>query len=472
MLSDFLHSRIKEELPFNPNEQQEELLSRLSKFVTSADDKKCFILHGYAGTGKTSVISGLVKALNKLNQKPILMAPTGRAAKVFSLYADFLAFTIHKTIYRQKSMTEFRFMLNKNLYKNRIFIVDEASMISGNTNDSNFGSGNLLEDVVQFVYSGENCSLIFLGDSAQLPPVEEKESPALTPSYVEGFYNLNVDYFSLTEVVRQATESGILMQATKLRTDLTDKINLTYPTLNINGFKDVIRLNGSELIERIDHHYSTDGKEETIIITRSNKRANLYNNGIRKTILMKEDEISTGDLLMITKNNYFWNKEYEEIDFIANGEVVQIEKIRKYYDLYGFQFADMTLHSLDYDWEIDAKILINGLQAENPAKMNEINKALFNTIAEDYQHEIKNRRKLVKKILENEFFNALQTKFAYAITCHKAQGGQWKNVFIDYSYIPKEQLNEDYYRWLYTALTRATERVYLVNFPDRWFESK
>ncbi len=470
MLSHFLHSKIKEELPFAPNEQQEKLLEQLSEFVTSSNNKKCFILHGYAGTGKTSIISGLVKTLNKLNQKPILMAPTGRATKVFSLYADFPAFTIHKTIYRQKSMTEFRFMLNKNLYKNRIFIIDEASMISGNTTDSNFGSGNLLEDVIQFVYSGENCSLIFLGDSAQLPPVEEKKSPALTQNYMESFYNLNVNYFSLTEVVRQARESGILMQATKLRTHLTDKINLTNPTLNINGFKDVIRINGSDLIERIDHHYNTDGKEETIIITRSNKRANLYNNGIRKTILMKEDEISNGDLLMITKNNYFWNKEYEGIDFIANGEVVQIEKIRKYYDLYGFQFADMTLRSLDYDWEIDAKILIDGLQAENPAKMNEINKILFNTVAEDYQDKIKNRRKLVKKVLENEFFNALQTKFAYAITCHKAQGGQWKNVFIDYSYIPQEQLNEDYYRWLYTAITRATERVYLVNFPENWFE--
>ncbi len=470
MLSDFLKKQIKEELLFLPNQQQEDLLDKLSEFVTSSDEKKCFILHGYAGTGKTSLISGLVKTLRKFNQQPILMAPTGRAAKVFSLYANSPAFTIHKTIYRQKTMTEFRFTLNKNLYKNRIFIIDEASMISGNNTDSNFGSGNLLEDVIQFVYSGDNCSLIILGDSAQLPPIEERESPALNKTYIESFFNLNVKYFSLTEVVRQVAESGILSQATQLRTELIEKINLTNPTFQINGFKDIVRIDGGELIETIDQHYNRDGIEETIIITRSNKRANLYNNGIRKTVLMKEDEVSNGDFLMITKNNYYWQKEYEDIDFIANGEVVQIEKIRKYYDLYGFRFADMTLQSLDYGWEIDAKILIDGLQAENPAQMNEINKTLFNTIAEDYQEEATNRRKLVKKILENEFFNALQTKFAYAITCHKAQGGQWKNVFIDYSYVAQEQLNEDYYRWLYTALTRATERVYLVNFPDNWFQ--
>lgn len=470
MLHSYVSQAVGRELPFEPNEQQRQLLDTLGHFVTSAQSDRCLILHGYAGTGKTSLISALVKARYKMQQKTVLMAPTGRAAKVFSLYAGYPAYTVHKTIYRQKSMTEFRFLLDKNLYKNTLFIVDEASMIANYGGDSTFGSGNLLDDLISYVQSGEDCTLLFLGDSAQLPPIEQQYSPALDAKNLEGF-GLNVTYFSLTMVARQALESGILAYATQLRKDLSETPKLQiHPTFQPSKYADVITITGSELIETIDQSYRKVGVEETIIITRSNKRANLYNNGIRNTVFVKEDEISSGDLLMVTKNNYFWHKSNDEVDFIANGEVLKIERINRYYELYGFRFADMTLRSLDYDWEIDAKILMDGLQAENPSRMNQLGKQLFEAVSEDYAH-ITNRRKRFKQIFENEYFNALQVKFAYAITCHKAQGGQWKNVFIDYSYIVPEQMTADYYRWLYTAITRAKEKLYLVNFPQKWFQN-
>lgn len=470
MLHTFISQKIREELSFVPNEEQEQLLALLGHFVAQNDPESCFVLHGYAGTGKTSLVSALVKARKKLQQKTVLMAPTGRAAKVFSMYADAPAYTVHKTIYRQKSMTEFRFLLDKNLYTETLFIVDEASMIANYGGDSNFGSGNLLDDLIDYVRSGKNCTLLFLGDSAQLPPIEQQYSPALDANYLEGF-GLHVTYFSLTVVARQALESGILSYATQLREELSAFLEVqTTPFFKSTHYPDVICLSGSELIEKIDQSYREVGVEETIIITRSNKRANLYNNGIRNTVFVKEDEISNGDLLMVTKNNYFWQKDHKEIDFIANGEVLEIDRINRYYELYGFRFADMTLHSLDYDWEIDAKILLDGLHTENPAQMNQLGKKLFEAVSEDYAH-IGNRRKRFKQIFENEYFNALQVKFAYAITCHKAQGGQWKNVFIDHSYIPPEQMNADYYRWLYTAITRAREKLYLVNFPQKWFQN-
>ena len=465
MLHDFIATRIKEQLPFEPTEQQTQLLDALGIFLMSTDSEKVFLLKGYAGTGKTSVVSALVRALNNLKQKTMLLAPTGRAAKVIAGYSGFPAFTIHKRIYRQKSMSEFRFQLADNLYNHTLFIVDEASMISNTGTDTAFGSGRLLDDLVEFVYSGEGCSLLLLGDTAQLPPVMQPHSPALEKDKLLG-YGLKVHEFTLTHVVRQALESGILHNATLLRQQLTEERTNEFPHFELDGFSDICKLNGMELIDEIQRSYDGVGVEDTIVVTRSNKRANMYNNGIRARVMMKEDELTNGDLLMVTRNNYFWNKPYKEIDFIANGDILQIVRVRKHYDVYGFRFVDLSLRSLDYDWEIDARIWLDALQAESPAAMNEMTNKLFEAVAEDYP-EITNRRLLVKQIMENEFYNALQVKFAYAVTCHKAQGGQWKKVFVDPGQITEEQLDSDFYRWLYTALTRATETVYLLNMPEK-----
>lgn len=467
MLQNFISSQIKAELPFEPTEQQAELLDKLGEFLMSTDAEKVFLLKGYAGTGKTSVVSALVRALNALKQKTVLLAPTGRAAKVISGYSGFPAFTIHKKIYRQKSMSEFSFQLSDNLHTHTLFIVDEASMISNTGSDTAFGSGRLLDDLIQFVYSGEGCSLLLLGDTAQLPPVMQPHSPALEPDKLLG-YGLKLYAFTLTHVVRQALESGILHNATLLRQQLIDERTSDFPHFELNGFTDIKKLNGTELIDEIQRSYDGVGVEDTIVVTRSNKRANMYNNGIRARVMMKEDELTNGDLLMVTRNNYFWNKPYKEIDFIANGDILQVVRVRKFSEMYGFRFVDLSLRSLDYDWEIDARVWLDGLQAESPAAMNEMTNKLFEAVAEDYP-EITNRREKVKKILENEFFNALQVKFAYAVTCHKAQGGQWKKVFIDPGQINEKQLNSDFYRWLYTALTRSSETVYLINFPEKSF---
>jgi len=434
----------------------------------STDKEKLFLLKGYAGTGKTSVISALVRALNELKQKTILMAPTGRAAKVISGYSGFPAFTIHKKIYRQKSMSEFRFQLADNLNTHTLFIVDEASMISNSGAETTFGSGRLLDDLIQFVYGAEGCSLLLLGDTAQLPPVMQPYSPALEAENLLG-YGLKVSEFTLTHVVRQALESGILHNATFLRQQLTDELTTVFPSFDLTGFDDIRKLNGMELIDEIQKAYDGVGVEDTIVVTRSNKRANIYNNGIRARVMMKEDELTNGDLLMVTRNNYFWNKPYKEIDFIANGDILQIVRVKRYHEIYGFRFVDLTLRSLDFEWEIDARIWLDSLQSETPSQMNEMTNTLFAAVGEDYP-EITTKREKFKKIFENEYYNALQVKFAYAVTCHKAQGGQWKKVFIDPGQVADDQINSDFYRWLYTALTRATETVFLVNFPNKAFD--
>lgn len=464
MLHHFITSRVRAELPFEPTSQQAELLEKLGEFLMSDDPEKLFLLRGYAGTGKTSVVSALVRAMNGLKQKTMLLAPTGRAAKVISGYSGFPAFTIHKRIYRQKAMGDSRFQLAENLFSHTLFIVDEASMISNVGGDTEFGSGRLLDDLVEFVYSGDGCSLLLLGDTAQLPPVMQPHSPALEREKLAS-YGLKVHEFALTQVVRQALESGILHNATRLRELLLDEKTDTFPQFETAQFADIRHLDGSELIDEIQRAYNGVGVEDTIVVTRSNKRANLYNNGIRNRVMMKEDELTNGDLLMVTKNNYFWNKPYKEIDFIANGDVLEVMRVRKHREMYGFRFVDLTLRSLDYGWEIDARIWLDILQCESPAQANEMHQRLFQLVAEDYP-EIRNRRELIKTIYENEFFNALQVKFAYAVTCHKAQGGQWKKVFIDPGQVADERLNSDFYRWLYTALTRASETVYLVNFQQ------
>lgn len=465
MLQNFISSRIKAQLPFEPTSQQSELIDELGTFLMSQDRDKIFLLKGYAGTGKTSVVSALVRTMTELKQKTMLLAPTGRAAKVLASYSGSSAFTIHKRIYRQKSMSEFRFQLNDNLYNHTLFIVDEASMISNTGTEAVFGSGRLLDDLIEFVYSGEGCSLLLLGDTAQLPPVMQPHSPALESDKLLG-YGLHLHEFTLTHVVRQALESGILHNATSIRNQLSKEHTSEIPLLELEGFDDIRQLNGEELIDEIQRSYDGVGVEDTIVVTRSNKRANIYNNGIRARVMMKEEELTNGDLLMVTRNNYFWNKPYKEIDFIANGDILQVVRVRKYHEMYGFRFVDLTLKSLDYEWEIDARIWLDSLQSESPSQMNEMSNQLFEAVAEDYP-EITSKKEKYKKIFENEYFNALQVKFAYAVTCHKAQGGQWKKVFIDPGQISDEQVDADFYRWFYTALTRASETVYLVNFPPK-----
>ena len=469
MLQDFIATRITEELPFEPTDQQTELIKFLGEYLVSDDKEKIFLLKGYAGTGKTSVIGALVRAMQKLEQKTVLLAPTGRAAKVLTGYAGFNAFTIHKKIYRQKSMAEFKFQLADNLHKHTLFIVDEASMISNNAMDSTFGTGQLLNDLIEYVYSSEGCHLLLLGDLAQLPPVMQSISPALLKnSYIP--FGLNIYEFTLTHVVRQALKSGILYNATLLRNELEKETTTHFPQFELDDFSDIVRLQGEDLIEEINKAYNEVGEEDTIVITRTNARSNIYNNGIRARVLMKEEELTNGDFLMVTKNNYFWNKPYKEIDFIANGDILQISRVRRHSEMYESRFVDLTLESLDYGWEIDARIWLDSLQSASPAETNELQQKLFTKVAEDYP-DIHNKRLLMKNILESEYYNALQVKFAYAVTCHKAQGGQWKRVFIDQGPLREDQINSDYYRWIYTALTRATEKVYLVNFPDNYFQT-
>jgi len=467
MIDRFLYSQIIAQLGFEPTEQQQLLIEQLSKFLVSQHHDKTFLLKGYAGTGKTSVVSALVKSLVKLEQKVVLLAPTGRAAKVLSHYSGHLAKTIHKHIYRQKSAADVSFVLDNNLHSHTLFIVDEASMIANYAGDGMlFGSGQLLDDLIHFVFSAEGCSLILLGDTAQLPPVMQRFSPALEASKLES-YGLHVTEFILTQVVRQAIESGILFNATLLRQVVDRDVWPTTPQFNLS-FVDVKRLSGDELIDTIQSTYSHNGMEETIVITRSNKRANLYNNGIRARVLQKEEEISSGDLLMVVKNNYFWSKPYAELDFIANGDIVEVSRILRHHEIYGFRFVDVLVCFLDYECEMEARLLLDTLQADSPSRVEEINRQLFQAVSEDYV-DIGNRRERAKQMQQNPYLNALQVKFAYAVTCHKAQGGQWQTVFIDQGMMADDQLNADYYRWLYTAFTRATEMIYLVNFPDHFF---
>ena len=469
MINSHLSRQIRQNFPHTPTNEQLFALNILADFLLSANENSALLLKGYAGTGKTSLVGALVKTMSGLKQKSVLLAPTGRAAKVISNYAGQQAFTIHKKIYRQDAFSNdlSAFHPSDNLHKDTLFIVDEASMISNQGIDSHyFGSGRLLDDLIHYVYSGENCRLMLMGDTAQLPPVMQEESPALQADILKG-YNLQVDEIQLTEVVRQDLNSGILYNATLLRDSLRNNRVEIYPKLTVKGFADIQMINGSELIEAISNAYSKDGLDDTIVISRSNKRANIYNNGIRNQILYREEELSTGDRLMIVKNNYFWTRNNKEIDFIANGEIVQVLRVRNESHLYGFRFCDVTVRFQDYDMELDIKILLDTLQTEAPALPKELNDKLFYTILEDYQ-DISTKSGKMKKMKENPHYNVVQVKYAYAITCHKAQGGQWKNVFLDIGYMTEEMLGENFYRWLYTAMTRATDRLYLVNLPEEF----
>ena len=467
MINNYLAQQIKENFPYTPTHEQDLALKLLAEFLVSTSTDCVFMLRGYAGTGKTSLIGALVKTMDQLKQKSVLLAPTGRAAKVFSIYSGHPAYTIHKRIYRQRTFSNEtdNFTINDNLNTHTLFIVDEASMISNEgLSGSMFGTGRLLDDLVQFVYSGTGCRLMLMGDTAQLPPVGEDEGPALSTEALKG-YGLEVKEMNLTEVVRQVQESGILWNATKLRRLIDEYECFSLPKFELKGFKDITFLPGNEFIDTITDCYRKDGMEDTIVVCRSNRQANIYNNGIRNRILDREEELCAGDIVMIAKNNYYWTEKCKEIDFIANGDIIQVQRVRKTRELYGFRFADVILSFPDYDgYELEVTLLLNTLQSDSPALSKADNDKLFYNILEDYM-EIGDKRERMRKMKTDPYYNALQVKYAYAITCHKAQGGQWKNVFLDQGFMKEEFLTPDYFRWLYTAFTRATDKLYLVNFP-------
>ncbi len=488
-ISEDLGTLIRGNFAHNPTKEQEKVISLLSDFLLSRERDSVFLLKGYAGTGKTSLLAALVRTMQQLEQRIMLLAPTGRAAKVLSSYAGAPAFTIHRKIYRQKSITDMDVFQNDvNLRQDTLFIVDEASMIANEAHDRTvFGTGRLLDDLVHYVYSCEGCRLILVGDTAQLPPVGEMESPALNRTMLEG-YGMEVTEFCLTQVVRQLDESGILWNATMLRRLIQDDGMSVFPKLRGKSFPDVRVLPGDELIEALSDSYRRHGTDGTIVVTRSNKRANIFNGGIRTRILDYEEELSGGDLIMVAKNNYYWTeargkgqgaRSEEQVNplapcplppapfsFIANGDVALVRRIRNERSFYGFRFADATIVFPDYDrTEMDVTVLLDTLQSDAPALTRQQQEALFQGVWDDYP-ELTNKRDRMKKLREDIYYNALQIKYAYAVTCHKAQGGQWEHVYIDQGYITEEMLAPDYFRWLYTAITRATEQVCLVNWPD------
>ena len=451
-----------------PTAEQEHAIDVFSLFMTDRDDHVVMILRGSAGTGKTTLAGAIVRAMNVLKQKMTLLAPTGRAAKVFALNAGHPAYTIHRRIYRQKSAGDISaFNLNFNNNRDTLFMIDEASMIANQGyGESAFGSGCLLDDLMQFVYSGQNCRMVLVGDKAQLPPVGEDESPALMSDVLRA-YGMKVYECDLNQVLRQSEDSGILWNATRIRTLIDDWI---LPKIRFQGFADIVRVPGDELIESLATSYSRVGMDETMVITRSNKRANIYNQGIRNTVLDREDELCRGDQLMIVKNNYYWTEQSKEISFLANGDIAVVQRVRNVQELFGFRFADVTMTLPDYDsYELTATVILDSLTTESPALSREQQEQLYNAVMEDYA-DIPLKADRIKQLKKDKYFNALQIKFAYAVTCHKAQGGQWAHVYIDQGYMTDDMLTPDYIHWLYTAFTRATEKLFLVNWPTTQIE--
>lgn len=485
MIEDIFSGEIHRAFGFTPTAEQSAAIEEFSRFAACRDGQSLMILTGSAGTGKTSLAGAIVRAMQNMKQRVVLMAPTGRAAKVFSLNAGSEAFTIHRRIYRQKTYTgeDTGFSLNYNKHQHTLFIVDEASMIpSGTSSQSIFGSGHLLDDLMQYVYGGQHCRLMLIGDKAQLPPVGEEESPALSPQVMK-HYGVRVFRADLNEVLRQSAESGILWNATMIRQMITHDEMTQLPRIVFNCFADILRVPGDELIEQLSSSYSHVGIDETMVVVRSNKRANIYNNGIRAMVLGREEPLTSGDLLMVVKNNYYWIQEKkqeeriirtetegeegkeEELSFLANGDRMKVQRVRNQQELYGFTFADATLVFPDYDdYEVEATILLDTLQSEAPALTHEQGEQLFNAVMEDYA-DVPLKSERLKKLRSDRFFNALQIKYAYAVTCHKAQGGQWAHVYVDQGYMTDDMLTPEYIHWLYTAFTRATEQLYLVNWP-------
>ena len=470
MIVDELTYRIRNAFGFAPTAEQEHAIEVFTRFMTDRHEQSLMILRGSAGTGKTTLAAALVRALCSLQQKIVLLAPTGRAAKVFSLYAGHPAYTIHRRIYRQKSM-EGAFNLNYNTAQDTLFIVDEASMVANATTvgDTPFANGQLLDDLIQFVFNGRNCRMMLIGDTAQLPPVGEEKSPALQTDIMRS-YGLHVHQCDLNEVLRQSQESGILWNATMIRQLITHDGPMQMPVVRFEGFSDIRRMPGDELIESLASSYSHVGTDETMVITRSNKRANIYNQGIRNMVLGREEELCTGDLLMIVKNNYYWTSlspNLGGLGYIANGDRAIVRRVRRVEQLYGFRFAEVTMTFPDYDdYQLTATVLLDTLTSEAPALTRQQQTQLYNQVMEDYA-DIPLKPDRLKKLREDRHYNALQIKFGYAATCHKAQGGQWAHVYVDQGYMTDDMLNTDYLHWLYTAFTRATEQLYLVNWPTK-----
>ena len=474
MIADELTYRIREALGLEPTAEQNEAIDTFGRFMTDRHEEAVMVMRGSAGTGKTTLAAAIVKAMTTLGQKLVLLAPTGRAAKVFSLYAGHAAFTIHRRIYRQKSL-EGRFELSFNNAQNTLFIVDEASMIANGSSfsDTIFAGGQLMDDLIRFVYNDRNCRILFIGDRAQLPPVGETESPALQSDVLRS-YGLHVHECDLSQVLRQSQESGILWNATRIRSLGTAGEPSELPKIRFAGFDDIRIVPGDELIETLTNSYSHVGMDETIVVTRSNKRANIYNQGIRNQVLDRDEELCTGDQLMIVKNNYYWLEEElrqatekieQPMSFLANGDRAVVRRVRHVHEQYGFRFAEVTMTFPDYDdYQLTVMTLLDTLTSEAPALTREQQELLYNKVMEDYA-DIPHKADRIKKVREDRYYNAVQVKFAYAATCHKAQGGQWAHVYIDQGYMTDDMLSADYLHWLYTAFTRATEQLYLVNWP-------
>ena len=471
MLNTYIAGQIYAKISFETTFSQKKVVEKLSEWISSSDYEQIFILNGYAGTGKTTLIAAFVAVLEQMGIKSILLAPTGRAAKVLARYSNRQAHTIHKRIYRERTNADYetKFSLDFNKEHGAVFIVDEASMLSDSTGDGQiFGSGSLLDDLIKYVRSGKECRLLLVGDNAQLPPVGADYSPALDESVMQGYGN--VMYASMDDVVRQDVDSGILFNATMLRCMIENDIE-EVPQFNMQ-FPDFEAIGGLDIMEKLQDAYDKYGSDETIIITRSNKRANRYNEGVRRYNLSAEEAIESGDRLMVVKNNYHYTERIENcpMSFIANGDIALLKRIRRFEEFYGFRFADAVLSFGDYnDTEIECKILLDTINSESPSLTREENRRLFDEVEQDYL-DIRSKIKRYKEIRENPHYNAVQVKFAYAVTCHKAQGGQWRAVFIDRCLFGDEPMSKDILRWLYTAITRATDKVYLVNFDDRFFE--
>lgn len=463
--------------PHDPTAGQRQTCSEIVKFLFDADPRSAFLLRGYAGTGKTSLVSALIKAAPYLKIKTVLLAPTGRAAKVLSGYSGRKAYTIHKKIYM--SVTDangvVRSVRTQNKHSYTLFIVDEASMISATPDEGSYaGRHSLLEDLIDFVNDGSHCRLMLIGDGAQLPPVGSSESPALSANYLQSIAGLNVYESELTEVVRQESQSGVLANATLVRRRIAEMENgdeVAMPLFDLKDVDDVIRLHGSELEETLNREYSNGDTEDVVFVCRSNKRANMYNQSIRNRVLFRDDEIGTGDYLMVVKNNYHWLDDESDMGFIANGDIVEVMAARNFQEMYGFHFVDVTLRFIDYaDMPpLECKLLLETLHSESPSLTREESQQLFTAVLADYA-DLPTKAQQLNEVRNNPYFNALQVKFAYSLTCHKTQGGQWPVVFVDQGYLTDDMIDRDYLRWLYTALTRATERVYLLNFDDRFFE--
>lgn len=478
--------RILQCLGFQPTQDQLAAARVFAAFLADREPEAAMVMRGSAGTGKTTLASAMVDTLHSLGQSIVLMAPTGRAAKVFAVNSHLPAATIHRIIYRERSVApDSRFNLNFNRSRRTLFVVDEASMISGRSSaDSSFGTGNLLDDLIRFVYSGDQCRLLLIGDNAQLPPVGEQEAPALSPDEL-GAYGLKVYACSLSEVVRQGKTSGILLNATRLRLGMPSwteqKANPVLPKLIVRGLPDVVRVSGNDLIEQLADSYSKVGVDETIVVTRSNKRAAIYNQGIRARVLDLDDELCGADRVMVVKNKYLSSKNDDadagslpmmpaprprRLSFIANGDRCEVRRVRHFRELYGFRFADATLRFPDYDGEeLQSIVMLDALATDAPALSREQQERLYNSVMADYD-DVPLKADRMRAVRDNPYYNALQIKFAYAVTCHKAQGGQWEHVYVDQGFMTADMLTPDYFHWLYTAVTRARTRLFLVNWPD------